>query len=164
MQTSSVFLACFLACTFAFVVFAVIGWQVVSWLVRKKIKEALPKIIHDAMGAMVLSEPPTEGIHNAVAGAGLNPFPTPLADLSPRDLAFMKELQENAKKTPPGVIPHLSKVECGCGTVQDVPLDQNLSPYLTERGWRCEPQHNGWACPKCVGYRELAKSSLNAKK
>ncbi len=48
-MNADLFMTCFLACTFSFVVFGVIGWQVSRFLIRRSLTKNMPKIIHDAV-------------------------------------------------------------------------------------------------------------------
>lgn len=130
-MSAEIFLACFLANLFAFIVFGVVGWQVASYFIHKGIKKHLPEMIAGA-------------IHG---GTGA---PHGMDEEAQKALA---ELFTNAAKMPPGVIPHVGRVKCTCGATQDVPLEQNLEPFLKERGWHFESANYGWTCPACAGIK-----------
>jgi len=124
----NLFLTCFLACLFAFVVVVVLSIQVIGFLFRRWFFKNLPEILSQAMHTM----------HTRV-GAG-----------HPADEAAIRELLDNAAVTPPGVTPHLSVVTCACGIVQDVPFAAPLPPFLLSVGWHFEPRLEGWICSACV--------------
>jgi len=121
----NLFLTCFLACLFAFVVVVVLSIQVIGFLVKRWFYKNLPEILSQAMHG----------------GTGAQ---------HPVDNEALRELIANAAQMPPGVTPHLSAVTCQCGYKVTVPLAEELPPFLQDLGWKCEERFNGWGCPACV--------------
>jgi hypothetical protein len=126
---ADIFLTCFVANLFAFVVFALLGWQIGAYLLKRAVHKHLPEILEKT----------------------LNGVP-PLGERDPEAMANLQELFAAAHNTPPGVVPHLATVKCGagCGREQAAPLELPLQPFLEGLGWRCEVQFDGWGCPICV--------------
>lgn len=122
-MTADLFLTCFLACMFAFVVFGVLAYQIGGFLLKRAATKHLPEILT-----------------TAIRGAA----PMPPAELD--ELMKLSGLDSSGT-----VIPHLPVIKCKCGREQSVPLELPLAPFLEKIGWRCEVQYDGWACPVCVG-------------
>lgn len=132
MVYDKLFLACFLACTFSFVVFGVAGYQIFKFLVRRWMKISLPKVIHSVLG----------GQHGA-----LDPFSAGVVT--------------GARTTmPPEFLKELMTAKCVCGREQALP-PTNGGDFLREIGWTFdedgveEPQ---WLCPFC-GAKSESKAS-----
>jgi hypothetical protein len=140
-MTANLFLTCFLACMFAFVTFAVFGWQVIGFLIKRALNKHLPEMIagalHAASGAQHQhSSLVAEGLSGVTGTGGIDE---------------LRELMKVAANTPPGIIPHLETVRCGgCKIEQKVPVEVNLEPFLPDLGWKFVPEI-GWACRSCAG-------------
>lgn len=126
-MSAEIFLTCFAACLFAFLVVAVFGVQIGLYFAKRAFMKWLPEIMHAATAT-----PRTE-----------NAWPND-------DSRIIEELRKAAAMTPPGVIPHLPMIKCRCGRDQAVPPETNLQPFLLGRGWRCDERFDGWGCPDCV--------------
>lgn len=124
-MSAELFLTCFLACLFAFVVLVVLALQIVGFFIRRWITKNLPEILSSALHS----------------GTGVT---------HPADEAMLREILKNSQGKPDGVVPHLSVVTCGCGFHQTVPLALPLPPFLTELGWQYDERFEGWGCPTCV--------------
>lgn len=127
-MTADLFLTCFLACMFAFVVFGVLAFQIGGFLLKRAATKYLPEILATAIrGADAM--PPAE-LDELMKISGLDP---------------------RGKNLDGTVIPHLPVVKCKCGREQSVPPELPLAPFLEKIGWRWKEQNDGWSCPVCAG-------------
>lgn len=127
-MTADLFLTTFLACLLALTFVAVFGYQITRWLIKRGVTKAMPKIMGEAIHKAA-------GTHHGG---------------SAEDRDALAELLRAAHNTPPGVVPHVSRVVCGCGQAIDVPAHMNLPEHLEANQWGFVDPHRGWACPPCA--------------
>jgi hypothetical protein len=117
-----IFVACFSGCLLALSFVIIIGYQIVSWIARRWIKNSLPALLHK-----VLAGEHVDGIHPKQG----------------------KDLADALRDFDAGIVRCAACKSVELHLTNDHQL--NLPATLEPLGWRFDGERfDGWGCPKCV--------------